>query len=140
MVSHELLVPHNDNEGNDLSYLMPGVKRYLAQNGVPGFTVKPAKGTWTDPDTGQEYPDEGMHHVMADVPDTPEHDALFSNLAEAIAHEGRQQAVYHRKVPVQIGLHAPKQHPDIDLSAGYPEQGAPAPADDFEYTASIFSS
>lgn len=164
LVSHQLMIPHVDNEGNDLSHLMGGVKRTLAAHGINGFTVHHAKGTWTDPDDGTQYPDEDMHHIMADVPDTPEHDDLFSRLAEAVAHEGRQQAVYHRKVPVAVQLHGPAQHEDIDLSpqAGMPgDPFAPGaelargvadedetpdvvtsrnePPDDFDYVAGIFA-
>ena len=125
-VAHELMVPALEHK----PHLLTAVKRALAQHGVPGFTIHPALGTWTD-DDGTEYPDEPMHHIVADVEDTPEMDDLFSRLGEAIAHEGEQQVVYHRKTPVQISLHPPAQHPDLDLS------GASAPDDQF--TASIFS-
>ena len=138
LVSHELLVPHADNDGVGLPHLLPAVKRHLAKNGVNGFTITPAKGTWTDAN-GQEYPDEDMHHIAADVPDTPHMDDLFSRLAEAIADEGRQQAVYHRKLPVQVSIHPPQKHPDIDLSD--PEAGmlpSGPPGNEFEYTSGIF--
>lgn len=147
LVSHHLHIPTVDNQGNSLAHLLPAVNRELAKHGVPGSSVVPVMGTWTDPDTGQSYPDEAMHRIEADVEDTPEMDDLFSRMSEAVAHAGGQVGVYHRKIPVQTTIHDPRPHEDIDLSApesqggwGNPyEQQVPAAEDQSAYTASIFS-
>ena len=90
---YTLMIPLNDNLGNELQDIATAAHQYLFESGkVEGTYIEgPKKGNWRDD------PQELFEHLITVADDTPEMDSTIKHLALVIARAANQWGVFCTK-------------------------------------------